>query len=559
MLNQGPERAFQTALATSRASCAALRRWTTLPWLLIFAILPGGCATVNPGIPAVVLSERILPPLGVEDELGPPPAEKRSQLRNVDENPAAKKDHVELCRATLGWPVQVITEPASPVPVKVVATSDAQPLTLLEPSPTIQQSTSGLTLPEAIGLAFRNQPRLRVYQDRVEEARGRGQAAFAPFLPSLALFDRGFVGHNPTTPRDRFALPLPEFSDAPGYQNYAVSELFLQWTLWDFGRTLGRYRQAELGIDIAQLQWERTSQTVIYDVSASYFLVLRAQAVLRVAQDAVRLAQSILDVSRKSLQQGEVLRDAVLRSEVQLAQARRQLVTAERNRLVAVAALNQAIGINVSGPTEIADRNDEPPFGLKLAECLQTAVGNRKEFLVAQRAIEAAAEAERVTKAEFAPRVYFEGVAAESTGNKSLIGASETASINITWKLYQGGQRIGDLRSANAALRAAGAQAEVVCDTIAFEVNEAYRDVEAAHKSIELARPAVTQASENLRLVTLRFERGNATPTDTVDAQTSLTRARQDLYTSQYDYLTSLARLDYAMGTAPYDGTGSHK
>ena len=88
------------------------------------------------------------------------------------------------------------------------------------------------------------------------------------------------------------------------------------------------------------------------------------------------------------------------------------MVAAERARLVAIAGLNQAIGINVSAPTEVVDRTDEPPFGLTLAESLQQAVDNRCEFQVARRSIEQAAEGERVAKAEFAPRVYFEGVAA---------------------------------------------------------------------------------------------------------------------------------------------------
>jgi outer membrane protein len=347
-------------------------------------------------------------------------------------------------------------------------------------------------------------------------------------------------------------LPLPEFSDALGYQTYTAQELYLQWTVWDFGKTTSRYREAEVGVDIAQLQAVRTSQTVVFDVSTAYFRVLQTKASLRVAQEAVRLAESVLDVTRKSQFQGLVLRDAVLRGEVQLAQARRFVVMAEKSLLVAVAALNQSIGINVSEPTEIVDRTDEPPFQLTLAESLQLAVDSRREFQVARRTIEQAGEGERVARAEFAPRVFLEGVAATEGGHQSLHGTSETASINVNWRLFTGGQRLADLQNASSMVRAAVDQAQLVCDLIAFEVNDAYRSVDAARKSIELARPAVAQARENLRLVTLRYENGNATPTDIVDAQNSLTRAEQDLYTSQYDYLSALVRMDYATGTTPF-------
>jgi outer membrane protein TolC len=416
-----------------------------------------------------------------------------------------------------------------------------------------------ITLDNAIALAFRYQPRLRLFQERVNQAQSRGEAAFAGFLPQLAFFSRGFAGENPLNPPTARALPLPEFSDAPGYQTYAVAELFLQWTLWDFGRTWGRYRQAEIGVDIAQLQAARARQSVVFDVSTAYYRVLQTQATLRVAQEAVRLAESVLEVTRKSRLQGLVLRDAVLRGEVQLAQARRSVVAAERARLVAIAGLNQAIGINVSEPTEVVERRDEPPFRLSLADSLQLAVDNRPEFQVARRSIAQAAEGERVARAEFTPRIYIEGVAATEGGHQSLHGATETGSINLSWKLFQGGQRLADLRNASSGARAAVDQAKLVCDLIAFEVNDAYRAVEAARQSIDLARPAVAQARENLRLVTRRYENGNATPTDIVDAENSLTRAEQDLYTSQYDYLAALVHMDYATGTTPFLEADGHK
>ncbi|MBI3409418.1 MAG: TolC family protein, partial [Planctomycetes bacterium] len=99
-----------------------------------------------------------------------------------------------------------------------------------------------------------------------------------------------------------------------------------------------------------------------------------------------------------------------------------------------------------------------------------------------------------------------------------------------------------------------------VCDTIAFEVNEAYREIEAARQSLALARPAVTQARENLRLVTRRYENGDATPTDIVDAETALTRAQQDSFNALYDYQTAVARMEYAMGITPLpQGRGEKK
>ena len=99
------------------------------------------------------------------------------------------------------------------------------------------------------------------------------------------------------------------------------------------------------------------------------------------------------------------------------------------------------------------------------------------------------------------------------------------------------------------------AQADSIADTIAYQVNQAYRQLVAARKGIERARPAVEQSRETYRLVVARAKQGDAIPAELTDAAASLTRAQQDYFNAVYDYLTALARLEYAMGTAPTPAT----
>ena len=56
-----------------------------------------------------------------------------------------------------------------------------------------------------------------------------------------------------------------------------------------------------------------------------------------------------------------------------------------------------------------------------------------------------------------------------------------------------------------------------------------------------------------------RARQGDAIPAELTDAEAALTRAEQDYFNSVHDYLTALARLEYAMGTAPTPATvGPH-
>ena len=112
---------------------------------------------------------------------------------------------------------------------------------------------------------------------------------------------------------------------------------------------------------------------------------------------------------------------------------------------------------------------------------------------------------------------------------------------------------------ADSQIREAVAQADSIADTIAFQVNQAYRQLVAARKGIDRSRPAVEQTRETYRLVVARSRQGDATPAELTEAEAGLTRAEQDYANSVYDYLTALERLQYAMGTTATPLTpGSH-
>ena len=101
--------------------------------------------------------------------------------------------------------------------------------------------------------------------------------------------------------------------------------------------------------------------------------------------------------------------------------------------------------------------------------------------------------------------------------------------------------------AADAEIHQAIAEARCVLDGVTLEVTLAHVAATTARRRIEHDRPAIAEANENLRLVRNRYRNGQATPTDIVDAEVTLTRAQQRLVSADYEYLESLVGLDYAM------------
>jgi outer membrane protein TolC len=463
-----------------------------------------------------------------------------------------------------GGPVRL----GEPLFVGDPATGDAKVSDLQSQSEVQGGPSQALTLGLAIDIAFRQQPRLRVYLESVEQARSGEDIAFAPFLPmavagySVGGFDLNVGGNSvPLGPLPGFTF-LPALGAIPIGLNidtgYELAEIKLQWLICDFGRRLGRYRQAGIAAEIAQLESERAYQTVANEVSVAYYQVLRTRALRKSARDAVRRAEDDLDVAKKLEKGGVVEKEKRLRVEVQLAESQRLLDAAEGAEAVALAALNLAIGLNVNAPTGVVESADVPPFTQSLAQCLQTAVGQRREFQVARESIQAADQGRQVAKADFAPRIVAEGYANDFQQSAPRGHADLAVGfIKLEWGLFEGGKRVAELRVADSKIRAAMAQAESIADTIAFQVTEAYRNMATARLGIERSRPAVAQAEETYRFVKARQEKGAALPAEITDAESALTRAQQNYLNSIHDYLIGLVRLEYAMGVLPTASTSS--
>jgi outer membrane protein TolC len=408
-----------------------------------------------------------------------------------------------------------------------------------------------LTLDQAVELAFAYSPQLEVMRSRIARAEAGEEVAFADFLPEARASYRHLQSGNGS---ETFVLPtLPttvgNVAFGQATDHFDRSELSVQWTLYDFGRTAGRFGQSVSSTEIARLQFVRAKQTVAYRVASAYFAVLQAQATRRVAEEAVQRAEADLKDARNYLKRGTGLRNEVYRAEAFLAEMRLGLVRASTTVATALAGLNQVIGINVSAPTQLVDVVDERQFQRSLGECLQVAADNREEIRVVLKTVQSAQLGKDVAAADFFPRVFLGGTGAHQGPKQTVEQDLVVGGLNVEMSLFEGGRRKGRLHSAQAEIREAIAQGKEICDRIAYEVNIAWYGIEDARQRIVLSRTAATQATENLRVVRGQFARGDATPTDVVDAELADTRAQQNLAVARYDYLTALARLAYAVGT----------
>jgi outer membrane protein len=418
--------------------------------------------------------------------------------------------------------------------------------TTSEPAP--ESELSVFTLADAVAYAQRHNPRLRSVKATLGGAKGQEEVAFAAFLPEVGIYGQsGATSRNmgPGVP----SLTGFLLTDGVGTHSYAQGLLQLQWIVYDFGRRTARHQQAIARQRIAEFHLTRADQTVQFDVAVAYLDILLARASLLVQEDAIRQAESILKDARARFANGVADPDDVLRAEVQLSESRDGFVKSQETKLVATAQLNNVMGRNAALPLEVTELGLPPVEArLSLAKSLEIAGELRPEIQFARQGVVAAQEGVMAAKAAYRPNISVRGATGGVDGNNVMTGWQNGIGLHLEIPLYTVGRLSGGVHEAEAGVSAALADAQVIVDHVSLEVTQAFQSEVAAGQRLELSRTAVVEAQENLRLVRVKYRNGNATPTEIVDAETTLTRSQQRLKSTLYTYLATLARLDYAVG-----------
>lgn len=413
-----------------------------------------------------------------------------------------------------------------------------------EPGPPASQEATAFTVAGAIDYGLRNNPRLRQASARVDATQAGETIAFAPFLPEFATSYR-YSGFNaPVLPGGTF---VPASLNA-GVYSFSLAEAGVQWTLYDFGRTAGRYGQAVSRTRLEQLNLLRARQTIAFEVARAAFRLLSAQAALRVREQALKQAESIFRDTRTRRENGVADNEAVLRAEVEVSQAEEERLAAQQGVLDAKSLLSLAMGQHAPLLLTIENVAQRPEFALTLEECLRQAIDGRAEIEAARAAVAEAAYGIEAARGELLPKLFIRGTVARVDSPGPLEGWITGAGIHFEQPLYSGGRHKAEVRRARASVAATAAGLQVILDNISNQVNLAYQAIATNRQRIRLGEIAVAQARENLRLTLVKYRNSNATPTDLVDAQTALTRVETRFQTAVYDYLESLALLDYTLG-----------
>ncbi len=322
----------------------------------------------------------------------------------------------------------------------------------------------------------------------------------------------------------------------------------VDWTVYDQGRQ-ARIDLTLLQRDRARLDLKTQERSVALRITEAYYDLQQADSDLTIQQAAIRVAEANLQQVQKRQRAGAATRYDTLQQEVQLANNRQQLFTAQnaqaRNRLVLadLLNLNQSIPVQASDP--IVPATD---WSQALDQTLTTAISLRPELMASQRDREIALTQQAITNTQLQPRLTL------STAygiNNNLSGISQdqlTVSVSARWLLYDGGATTARAEQFVYDQRNSELDVSLTAQKIRGDIERAYLAKETAKAQLESAGVASNQARESLDLVRRRQQLGISLQIEVIAAERALTEARQNYSNAIISYNRALSQLSLAIG-----------
>jgi len=398
-----------------------------------------------------------------------------------------------------------------------------------------------LDIQRCIDIALKNHPGILAAANTVKAGESRVGQARAGYYPQVS----GSASYSRTEPTSTTSGRL---STTPGsvYDSYG-SSVGLSQNVYDFGKTSTQVKIQSLNLDASRSDFDNVNAQMVFGVKQAYYGLLRAKRNQDVAREVVGQYEHHLRQAKGFFEIGTKPKFDVTKAEVDLSNAKLNLLKAENAFRLARVSLNNAMGLPEAPDYEIKDSLAFQRVEINLDEALKKAYDRRPDLqsiVVKEKALE---ENIALQKKGYYP--YVTGNASFGWGGDSFPldqGWNFGATLNIP--LFSGLSTKYQVEEARANLDVLKANEETLRQGIYLDVKQAWLNLQEAADRIVTAEVIVRQAAENLELANGRYASGVGSPIEVTDALVAESNAKTSFIAALYDYRVAQATMEKATG-----------
>jgi outer membrane protein len=405
-----------------------------------------------------------------------------------------------------------------------------------------------LSLHEAEALALKNHPQVQAAQNAASAMSERVDETRSAYYPLLTGDITGSQG-NPQGRIGAGSLTASRLFDRIG-QGITLSQL-----ISDSGRTPNLVATSRLQAKAAEQTTQATRYDVLLHVNQAYFAALRAQALVKVAQETVAARQLLVDRVTALFQNKLRSELDVSFADVNLSQAQLLLLQSQDQVQGAFAELTRALGSQQTAAYGLVEEPLPPSPPKNPEDLVRQAIGDRPELLSLQMSRDAAYRFEQAEKDLSYPSANFIGVAGympyinQITQPRTIPGEYEGVAVNVQIPVLNGG--LFKARRQEAHFRALEADQRLrdEAEAIARDVRTAWASSTVAYQRLDVTAQLLRQAVLALDLAQGRYDLGLSNIVELTQAQLNVTSAAIENLSAKYDYQSQYATLQYTIGS----------
>ncbi len=452
---------------------------------------------------------------------------------------------------------------AAPLICLIAAAANAQvpaPNNAPPPAQTPAPPVPSITLQDAIARARQYGNQIQTANLAVLLAKEDTTQAKTLRLPTLNAFNQFIYTEGNGTPSGVFVAN----DGVHIYNEQAIvhEELLSVFRKGEIRRALAAQAVTSARVDVAARGLNAT-------VVQNYYTIVAAQRRLANAQTSLGEANQFLDITRKQEQGGEAAHADVIKAQIQQQQRQRDVQDAQVNIEKARIALGVLIFPNFTADFTVVDDLSQPELLIPMEEARAKAVSTSPDLKAAKSTVDQAHYDVNVARYAYLPSLgldFFYGInanefaansaEAQDTGRSTLpnyqvmnrqnLGYSGQVTLNIpvwNWGATRSKVKQAEFRESQAKLDLSLAER-----TLQGNLATAYAEARTALAQIDSLRSSEDLAAESLRLTLLRYQAGEATALEVVDAQTTATQARNASDDGQVRYRVALSNLQILTG-----------
>jgi outer membrane protein len=412
-----------------------------------------------------------------------------------------------------------------------------------------QPQTQSLTLNQAEQIAVQNHPQVQAAADVANAAKEQVTQARSAYYPLVYGSATGSYAENDTR-IGAGGLNSPRVFDRYG-NGLTVNQL-----VTDFGRTHQLVKSSSERAKAQQENVVTTREQVLLQVDQAFFNVLKAQAVLTVAQQTVNsrklVSDQVTELEKNQIKSGLDVSFA----NVNLAQAQLLLIQAQNDTEASFAELSAALGYADQRTFHLMEAPLPPAPPTDVSPLIQQALRDRPEMIGQQLTLQSAQSYATAERDLWFPTVSASGVAGLVPWIDPGGLASTTlpapryaaAGFNVNIPIFNGHQ-FGALRAeANYQAQAQNQYLRDLQDRIVRDVRIAWLNANSGYQRLSVTQQLLTQANDALELAQSRYKLGLSSIIELSQAQLNQTQAQIDQTTAKYDYEGQISFLNFQLG-----------